>query len=135
MKQALAVATLCCLIWIILSVASPLSSQAADSAAGLGDAQRGEKLFAKRCGGCHSLDKDQEGPHLRGVYGRKAGSIAGFNYSDAVRASQVTWGDATLEKWLTDTESLVPDNDMEFHVPNPAERADIIRYLRVSSGK
>ena len=50
------------------------------------------------------------------------------------KAANFTWNDALLEKWLTDTESVVPDNNMDFHVPNPDERADIIGYLRVSSG-
>jgi cytochrome c len=47
----------------------------------------------------------------------------------------MTWDDASLNKWLTDTESLIPGNDMSFHVPKADERADIIRFLKVSSGK
>jgi cytochrome c len=43
--------------------------------------------------------------------------------------------DASLDKWLTDSESLIPDNDMDFRVPKADERTDIIRFLRVSSGK
>ena len=95
---------------------------------------RGKQLFEKRCTGCHSLDADKEGPHLRNVYGRKAGTAAGFAYSDALKAANFTWNDALLEKWLTDTESVVPDNNMDFHVPSPDERADIVRFLKVSSG-
>jgi cytochrome c len=45
------------------------------------------------------------------------------------------WNDALLDKWLINTESVVPDNDMDFHVPKADERADIIQFLRVSSGK
>ncbi len=100
-----------------------------------GDADRGKQLFEKRCTGCHSLDQDKEGPRLRNVYGRTAGSISTFKYSDALKSAHVTWDDISLDKWLTDTESLIPDNDMTFHVPKADERADIIRFLKASAGK
>ena len=122
-------ATAVVVLWMLLSAYS--TRAAADVP---GDPARGKQLFEKRCTGCHSLDADKEGPHLRGVYGRKAGTASGFNYSDALKAANFTWNDALLQKWLTDTDSVVPDNNMDFHVPNPDERADIIRYLRVSSG-
>jgi cytochrome c len=105
------------------------------NAANAGDPIRGKDLFEKRCGGCHSLDTDKEGPRLRNVYGRKAGSIANFEYSDALKGAPVTWDQTSLDKWLTNTESVVPDNDMDFHVPKADERADVIEYLRESSGK
>jgi cytochrome c len=95
----------------------------------------GKELFEKRCGGCHALDRDKEGPRLRGVYGRVAGSVDSFQYSEAVKKSKITWGDETLDKWLTDTEKVVPDNDMTFHVEKPDERREIIAYLKLSSGK
>ncbi len=122
-------------LWIllVLSLVSPSNGHAADGSAA--DPNRGKDLFSKRCGGCHALDQNKEGPQLRTVYGRKAGSISNFKYSDALKASSIIWNDALLDKWLTDTDSLVPDNDMDFHVPNAEERADIIRFLRVSSGK
>lgn len=107
----------------------PRLSQAAD------DASRGKELFEKRCTGCHSLDQDKEGPRLRGVYGRKPASVASFNYSSALRGARVAWDDASLEKWLTDPDSVVPDTDMDFRVPRADERAEIIRFLKASSGK
>jgi cytochrome c len=100
-----------------------------------GDAQRGEQLFQKRCGGCHSLDKNKEGPQLRHVYGRKAGSVPNFQYSKALKSAGITWDDTSLDKWLTNTDSVAPDNDMAFHVPKADERADIIRYLKMLSEK
>ena len=90
----------------------------------------GKELFDKRCGGCHALDRDKEGPRLRGVYGRAAASVESFGYSDALRKSGIKWTDATLDKWLADPEQLVPDNEMTFHVEKPQERADIIAYLK-----
>jgi cytochrome c len=95
----------------------------------------GKELFERRCGGCHALDRDKEGPHLRGVYGRVAGSLDSFKYSDALKKSKITWTDERLDKWLTDTEKLVPDNDMTFHVEKPDERSEIIAYLKQNSGK
>lgn len=112
---------------------APRVSQAVDVQPG--NADQGKVLFEKRCTGCHSLDENKEGPHLRGVFGRKAGKIEKFTYSDGLKDAQFTWDAALLDKWLTDTESVVPDNDMSFHVPNPQERADIIRFLESLSGK
>lgn len=116
-----------------LVMSSPPNSIAAPTSVNLGNPIRGKELFEKRCGGCHSLDNDKEGPHLRGVYGRKAGSVPGFKYSDAMKNASLTWDAASLDRWLTDTESVVPDNDMDFHVPKADERADIIEFLRVMS--
>jgi cytochrome c len=98
--------------------------------AGPGDPVRGEAVFAKRCTGCHALDVDREGPRLAGVYGRKAGSVAGFTYSAGLKKSGVTWDEATLEKWLSDPDLMVTDNNMSFSVPKAAERLDIIAYLK-----
>ena len=95
----------------------------------------GKELFEKRCGGCHALDRDKEGPRLRGVYGRPAGSVESFQYSDALKKSKITWSDETLDQWLTDTEKLVPGNDMTFHVEKAAERAEIIAYLKQASDR
>ena len=95
----------------------------------------GKALFEKRCGGCHALDRDKEGPRLRGVYGRVAGSVDSFQYSDALKKSKITWNETTLDKWLTDTEKLVPDNDMSFHVERSDERGEIITYLKQNSGQ
>ena len=95
----------------------------------------GNPLFGKRCGGCHALDRDKEGPRLGGVYGRAAGSVETFQYSDALKNSKLTWSDDTLNQWLTDTEKLVPGNDMTFHVENQDERRQIIDYLKGNSRK
>lgn len=95
-----------------------------------GDADRGRALFNRRCTGCHALDTDREGPHLRGVYLRRAGSVTGFEYSSAIRNSGITWTEANLNRWLSDTDSMVPGNAMGFAVPRPQERSDLIAFLR-----
>lgn len=74
-----------------------------------------------------------EGPRLRGVYGRRSGSAPGFQYSVALQNAKITWNDETLDKWLTDTDGLVPDNDMTFRVQSADERRDIIAYLKTLS--
>ncbi len=103
------------------------------SLSGTGRAQSastGKELFEKRCGGCHALDRDKEGPRLRGVYGRAAASTKSFQYSGALSKSKIVWTDETLDRWLADPEKLVPNNDMSFHVESADERREIIAYLK-----
>jgi cytochrome c len=64
------------------------------------------------------------------VYGRQAGAVGDFKYSPALRSAHFAWDEQKLEKWLTDTESVVEDNNMDFHVAKAEERAVIIRYLK-----
>jgi cytochrome c len=98
-------------------------------------AETGKGLFERRCGGCHALDRDKEGPRLRGVYGRLAGSVDSFQYSEGLKKSKITWTDETLDKWLADTEKVVPGNDMTFHIEKPDERREIIAYLKMNPRK
>jgi cytochrome c len=93
-------------------------------------AARGRELYEKRCGGCHALDTVKSGPPLRGVFGRAAATNPHFPYSDALKRAHVVWDEATLDRWLTDPEAVVADNDMAFHVENAGERAAVIAYLR-----
>jgi cytochrome c len=102
--------------------------------AGPGDPVRGKAVFQKRCTGCHALEADREGPRLSGVYGRKAGSIAGFAYSKGLKDSGIIWTDATIEKWLSDPDLVIPDNNMSFSVPRAEERRDLIAFLKQQSG-
>jgi cytochrome c len=95
-----------------------------------GDAARGKMVFEKRCMGCHTMEVDREGPRLAGVFGRKAGSVAGFSYSAGLRKSGITWDEASLERWLTDPDMMVPDNNMSIGVPRAQERSDLIAYFK-----
>jgi len=95
-----------------------------------GDAIEGRLAFEKRCTGCHALDHEKTGPRLTGVVGRKAGAVAGFQYSEAVKKSDVVWNEALLDRFLTDPETVIPDNDMSFRLDNHAERAAIIAFLK-----
>lgn len=96
-----------------------------------GDAKRGQDVFAKRCTGCHSLDEDKEGPRLRGVFGKKAGTVsAAFKYSEALKNSNVTWDAPSLDQWMADPDKIIPNSDMFFRVPRADERTDVIAYLQ-----
>jgi cytochrome c len=119
------------IVTIILTVLALVVSSAVLPSDGWAQAgQSGKDLFERRCSGCHALDADHEGPRLRGVVGRAAGSVKTFQYSEALKNAKYTWDEATLDKWLSDPDSVVPDNDMSFRVPKQEERAAIISYLK-----
>ena len=118
-----------------LTILASLVCVTSAMAASENDLVRGRDTFDKRCTGCHALDKIKVGPPLRGVYGRHAGKDPQFEYSDAVKNASVTWDASTLDRWLTDTESVIPGNDMAFRLNDPSDRANIIAYLRQVAGK
>jgi cytochrome c len=119
------VVTGCVVLWVALVsfLALPRLAKAQNS-------DHGKELFERRCTACHALDKDKEGPRLRGVYGRMSGSVPSFPYSDGVKAAHITWDATSLDKWLTDTEKFIPNNDMGIQLAKAEERADIIAYLK-----
>ena len=90
----------------------------------------GKELFEAKCTGCHAMDQDREGPRLAGVYGRRAASVSTFSYSDALTKSKLVWAEETLDRWLSDPDKLVPDNNMGFRVENADERRRIIEFLK-----
>lgn len=102
-----------------------------------GDAQRGAKAF-RVCAACHSLRPglNMTGPSLAGVWGRMAGTLAGFGrYSPALKASGVTWNAATLNPWLKSPAQFIPGNWMTFAgLADAQTRADLIAFLRAVSG-
>jgi len=116
---------------VFLFALSALSTIAATA----GDAHRGRDVFEKTCTGCHALDRAKVGPRLRNIYGRPAGKDSEFSYSDAMKGVSVTWDETTLDRWLADTESIVPGNDMSFRLDDASKRADIIAYLKELSTK
>jgi len=94
-----------------------------------GDPVRGHSLYQARCTPCHSLDHSRIGPAQRGVYERLAGSVAGFDYSPALKRSDIRWTAANLDRWLTNPEAFVPGQKMGYQVPDHADRADLIAFL------
>jgi len=108
---------------------------AAGAARADGDAARGEKRF-EECATCHTLERglNNVGPSLYGVVGRKAGEIADFRYSPAMKRSGITWTAQTLDMFIADPQKEVPGNRMPFAgMPNAGDRADLIAYLMKAS--
>jgi cytochrome c len=91
---------------------------------------QGQRIWQKRCTDCHTLDVDDTGPHHRGVFGRRAGSVRGYDYSHALRDANIVWDAASLDRWLTDPEKFLPGQNMDFRVRSPQERAALIAYLK-----
>lgn len=97
-------------------------------------AESGERTFNQQCKACHTVEKGGPsplGPNLFGVIGRKAGSSAGFASSDAMKASGITWDEASLADYLKDPKAKVPETKMVFDgLKRPAQIADVIAYLK-----
>jgi cytochrome c len=92
--------------------------------------RQGEQVYA-RCQACHSLDVDRTGPHHCGLFGRRAGSVPGFDYSEAMKRSGITWNAQTLERFLTNPAAMVPGTEMTYAgVRDPGERAALIAWLQ-----
>ena len=94
-----------------------------------GDPVHGGVLY-QGCMACHALDDNDIGPKHRGVVGRRAGSVGDYSYSPALKASNLTWDEATLDRWLTNPSALVPGTKMFFKIDDARNRADIIAYLK-----
>jgi cytochrome c len=94
-----------------------------------GDATRGVEIYA-RCEACHALAYNRTGPKHCGVVGRKAGRVPGFDYSAAMRRSNLVWDAATLDHFLTNPPKAVPGTTMTYAgIPDARDRADVIAYL------
>jgi cytochrome c len=113
----------CSLAALLVATVMTVTAEAA------GDAARGEALY-RDCQACHSFDKNQIGPMHRGVFGRTAGSVPGFDYSEALKNAKIVWTEANLDKWLADPEVLVPGSKMYFSVDKAGDRADLIAFLK-----
>jgi len=128
----LAVSTLTGAAWPGRTTLQPDASASAHSAAPVlvinGDPESGKRLY-QVCTGCHSLDENDVGPRHRGVVGRKAGSVAGYAYSDVLRDAGITWTPRALNDWLKDPQLIVPGSKMYFSIADQQQRADIIAYL------
>jgi cytochrome c len=98
------------------------------------DLSNGESKFAL-CQTCHTVVEggpNMTGPNLHGVFGRKAASAPGFNYSDALKATGWTWDAAHLDTWITDPKVAAPGTKMTFAgLKDPKDRTDLIAYLMV----
>jgi cytochrome c2 len=105
---------------------------AANAAHADSDAARGEKRF-EECVACHSTERGANavGPTLHGVFERKAGELADYRYSPALKRSGITWTAQTLDAFIADPQQVVPANRMPYAgMPDAGARADLIAYLQ-----
>ena len=114
--------------WVLVGVIVAASSGAALAQ----DAAAGEQSFNK-CRPCHDVGPDAKiklGPPLNGIGGRMAASFAGFNYSDGMKSSGITWDKAKFLQWITGPQAMVPGTRMAFAgVQDDAERQNLWAYV------
>ena len=99
------------------------------------DVEKGKAVF-EQCAACHSLDGtgDYDGPTLKGVIGRKAGSLEDYRYSAAMKRSDVVWDAATVDKYVADPQAFIPGNRMAFAgISDKMQREDLIAFLAVAT--
>lgn len=114
---------------VAVTAVAAITGFPAAMAAPAGNAARGEALY-ERCFACHSLENDRAGPRHCGLLGRRAGSVPGFDYSPAMRASGIVWDAKSLDRFLADPVGTVPGTSMGYAgIKDARERADLIAYL------
>jgi len=112
-----------------LRILAALALALPPAASAAGDAARGSQIY-ERCAACHSIERDHTGPRHCGLFGRKAGTVAGFEYSAAMKHSGIVWNAKTLDRFLANPLKAVPGTAMGYAgVPDAAERRDLIAYL------
>ncbi|QGM45201.1 c-type cytochrome [Methylocystis heyeri] len=104
----------------------------AGTASAAGDAAAGEKVFAK-CKACHQIGegaKNAIAPELNGIDGRKASSVEGYNYSDAMKASGITWDAASFKEFIKNPKAKVPGTKMVFQgLPSEGDEDNVWAYI------
>jgi len=117
----------------LLMVAFALAAGAAPVAA-----QDGEVMFNNNCRTCHTTKEGDNrlGPSLAGVVGRKAGALEGFNFSESLKDSGITWDEASLDKFIENPEAVVRGNNMKPYggMDSAEDRKTIIEFLKSKSG-
>jgi cytochrome c len=96
--------------------------------------EAGKGVFNNNCRTCHSWKEGDNrlGPNLHGIIGRKAGSVSGFAYSESMKSSGITWDESSLDKFISNPDSLVPNNKMKpfTGIADAATRKQIIEFLK-----
>jgi glucose/arabinose dehydrogenase len=116
-----------------------LALLAMSATASAADAAAGRNAFLQQCALCHRAGPANEGgaqgPDLAGIRGRKAGSVPGFPYTDALKHSGLRWNAQSLDRFLASPQKLVPGTAMVIEVADATQRADLVAFLRSVQGK
>jgi cytochrome c len=98
------------------------------------DVTSGQQVFNNNCRTCHSTKEGDNrlGPHVRGIVGRKAGSLPNYAYSSAMRGANFIWDEEKLEHFIANPDETVPGNNMKPYggVPSVESRAKLIAFLK-----
>lgn len=122
---------------ISIIVAGAIALTAASGALAAGDSKKGKRVFNK-CKTCHLINKEKNriGPHLIGIFGRKAGTVKGFKYSKAMLKSGVVWDEKTIDAYITKPKKFMPGTKMTFAgLKKKKQRDDLIAYLKQQLAK
>lgn len=96
-----------------------------------GEAAAGKSVFAAHCAVCHAAEPgvNKVGPSLVGIVGSKSGSVPGFNFSVAMKNANITWDDASLDKFLANPSGFIHGTKMFVNLPSESDRQNVIAYL------
>ncbi|HQT65007.1 MAG: hypothetical protein B7Z75_09790 [Acidocella sp. 20-57-95] len=122
----------------ILAAAAIIALGSAHAALAAGDAAKGNDVFQSQCAMCHGVTVGANGigPSLAGVYGKPAAGVAGYDYSPALKAANITWTDAALDKFIAAPQADIPGTKMPYAgLPDAGDRANVIAYLATLTGK
>ena len=117
----------------LVSLALAAMMAAASAKAFAQEAPEGKAQFVTSCGVCHSVEPGaaaRQGPNLAGVYGRPAGTLEGFKYSDVLKAGGWVWDDATLDPWMENAKEVHPGTTMVYRQKDADKRKLILTYLK-----
>jgi cytochrome c len=117
---------------VVLVIAAAAALVGSTGASFAQSADAGETVF-KQCMACHKIGEGAEngvGPELNGLDGRKSGSVAGYNYSDANKNSGITWSEAEFKKYIKDPRGVIQGTKMFFPgVKDPKKVDDLWAYV------
>ncbi len=118
---------------VIRIIAGLALAGASSSLALAQDVELGAKSFNK-CRACHQVGdgaKNLVGPLLNGLFGRKSGTVEGYNYTDANKNSGITWDDAVFADYIRDPKAKIPGTKMVFAgIKNDKEVTDLTAFLK-----